>query len=121
MKIDKNSDIPIYIQIYNNIVDEIINGYLIPEDRLISRRKLCCELNVAQQTVENAYQKLVADGYVVSRPGSGYYVSSERVYDDIQKKMKRKIYNFSTNGVETSKLPFHTWAKLLRSTVKDDT
>ena len=75
MKIDKHSETPIYMQIYNNIVDEIINGYLIPEERLPSRRKLCEELGIAQRTVENAYQKLVADEYVVSRPKSGYFVS----------------------------------------------
>lgn len=106
LKIDKHSETPIYMQIYNNIVDEIINGYLIPEERLPSRRKLCEELGIAQRTVENAYQKLVADEYVVSRPKSGYFVSNNRVWDEEQQIIKSRIYNFSTNGVETSKLPF---------------
>lgn len=120
MKIDKSSPTPIYLQIYNNIVDEIINGYLIPEERLPSRRRLCEELGVAPRTVENAYQKLVADEYVVARPKNGYFVSSERVWDEEQKVMKSRMYNFSTNGVETSKVPFAVWSKLLRSTVRDD-
>lgn len=120
MKIDKHSETPIYMQIYNNIVDEIINGYLIPEERLPSRRKLCEELGIAQRTVENAYQKLVADEYVVSRPKSGYFVSNNRVWDEEQQIIKSRIYNFSTNGVETSKLPFEVWAKLLRNTVRED-
>lgn len=120
LKIDKHSETPIYMQIYNNIVDEIINGYLIPEERLPSRRKLCEELGIAQRTVENAYQKLVADEYVVSRPKSGYFVSNNRVWDEEQQIIKSRIYNFSTNGVETSKLPFEVWAKLLRNTVRED-
>lgn len=121
MKIDKMSDKSMYLQIYDNIVDEIKNGYLIPFQRLKSRRKFCDELGVSQQTVENAYQKLVSDGYIFSKHGSGYYVSSERVWDEEQQKMKSRIYNFSTNGVETSKLPFQTWSKLLRLTIKEDT
>ncbi len=121
MKIDKNSQIPIYMQIYNNIVDEIINGYLIPEERLPSRRKLCEELNIAPRTVESAYQKLVADEYVISRPKNGYFVSSNRVWDENHTIMKSRVFNFSTNGVETSKLPFAVWSKLLRSTAKEDT
>lgn len=121
MKINKDSPTPIYLQIYNNIVDEIINGYLIPEERLPSRRKLCAELGVSPRTVESAYQKLAADEYIVSRPKNGYFVSSDRVWDEENKIMKSRIYNFSTNGVETSKLPFAVWSKLLRSTVREDT
>ena len=121
MKIDKTSNTPIYLQIYNNIVDEIINGYLIPEERLPSRRKLCEELKVSPRTVESAYGKLVADEYVTARPKNGYFVSSERVWDEEHKIMKSRIYNFSTNGVETAKLPFAVWSKLLRSTVREDT
>lgn len=121
MKLDKSSKMPIYMQIYENIVDEIKNGYLILSEKLPSRRKLSKELGVSSQTVENAYQKLIADGYIVSRGGSGHYVSSERVWDEEQQKMKNRIFNFSTNGVETSKLPFQTWSKLLRITIKEDT
>ena len=58
MKIDKNSNVPIYIQIYNDIVDEIKNGYFIASQKLPSRRKLSIELDVSPQTIENAYQKL---------------------------------------------------------------
>ncbi len=121
LKVDKNLTKPIYLQIYDNIVDEIKNGYLIPFEKLSPRRKLSAELGVSTQTVDSAYQKLIADGYIVSRQGSGYYVSSERVWDEEQQKMKKRIYNFSTNGVETSKLPFQTWSKLLRLTIKEDT
>ncbi len=120
MQIDKKSNKPIYLQIYDNVVDEIKNGYLIPFEKLISRRKLSIQLDISPQTVENAYQKLISDGYVFSKQGSGYFVSSERVWDEEQQKMKSRIYNFSTNGVETSKLPFQEWAKLLRATVRED-
>lgn len=120
MKIDKKSDIPLYMQIYNNIVDEIVNGYLMPEERLIPRRTLANKLGVAQRTVENAYQKLVSDGYITALQGSGYYVSTDKVWDDEHKVLKSRVYNFSTNGVETSKLPFAEWSKLLRATAKEN-
>ncbi|MGN1116162.1 MAG: PLP-dependent aminotransferase family protein [Candidatus Ornithomonoglobus sp.] len=121
MNIDKNSDKPIYMQIYDCIVDEITNGYLMPGERLPSRRGLCRQLGAAERTVENAYHKLLSDGYIVSRPGSGYYVSRERVWDEAHNENKSSVYNFSSNGVETSKLPFAEWSRLLRSTVREDT
>ena len=121
MNIDRKSKKPIYQQIYDNITDEIIHGYLIPEERLKSRRALSCELGVSPQTVESAYQKLAADGFVISRLGSGYYVSSDRVWNEEERVMKSRLYNFSTNGVETSKLPFAEWSKLMRITLKENT
>lgn len=48
MRIDKNSNKPIYMQIYDCIVDEIITGYLMPEERLPSRRGLCRQLKISQ-------------------------------------------------------------------------
>lgn len=121
MKIDRASERPIYLQIYDSITEEIENGYRVPGERLPSRRKLCRDLSIAQQTAENAYQKLVAEGYVVSRPGSGYYVSAETDRDEKNGANGSGIYNFSANGVETSKLPFDTWSKLMRRTIKEDT
>lgn len=121
MKIDRASERPIYLQIYDNFVDEIENGYRVPGERLPSRRKLCSDLKIAQQTAENAYQKLVSEGYIISRPGSGYYVSAESDRDESACANGGGIYNFSANGVETSKLPFDTWSKLMRRTIKEDT
>lgn len=121
MELDKNSDKPIYIQIYDYYVDEIVNGYLTAGERLPSRRGLSRELGVAERTVENAYNKLMSDGYISSRQGSGYFVSSEYVWDEEQKELKGGVFNFSTNGVEISKLPFSEWSKLLRSVVREDT
>lgn len=120
MEIDKTSEKPIYLQIYDNIINEIKDGYLISGDRLLSRRKLSEKLSVSSQSVENAYQKLVADGYIFSKVGSGYYVATDRFWDEEYQVIKTRIYNFSTNGVETSKLPFQTWSKLLRNTIKED-
>lgn len=121
MKIDRFSDVPIYMQIYNEIVEQIVDGYLTGGERLLPRRKLSQQLGVAERTVENAYNKLLNDEYIVSRGGSGYFVSAERVWDEKHHIMKSCVYNFSSNGVETSKLPFAEWSKLLRSTVREDT
>lgn len=117
---DRNSDRPIYLQIYDSIASEIRDGYLMPGERLPSRRGLARELGAAERTVENAYGKLVSDGYAVSRPGSGFYVSRDRAEEEDGGGREREIYNFSSNGVETSKLPFAEWSRLLRATIKED-
>lgn len=121
MQIDKTSERPIYLQIYDHFTNEIINGYLIAGERLPSRRALAKNYGIAERTVENAYYKLISDGYAVSRKGSGYFVSPETVWDDRESELKSSTYNFSSNGIETSKLPFSEWARLLKHTVCEDT
>lgn len=43
--------------------------------RLPSRRSLAEHLKVSAVTVESAYAQLAAEGYIVSREKSGYFVS----------------------------------------------
>ncbi|MCK9912921.1 GntR family transcriptional regulator, partial [Microbacteriaceae bacterium K1510] len=44
------------------------------ETRLPSIRQLCDYLKVSKTTVETTYQQLLAEGYIVSRERSGFYV-----------------------------------------------
>jgi DNA-binding transcriptional MocR family regulator len=48
-------------------------------DRLPSIRALAATLKVSPSTVVEAYDRLAAEGVVLSRPGSGFYVSAEVV------------------------------------------
>ena len=45
-------------------------------DRLPSIRGLATTLKASPSTVVEAYDRLAAEGVVVSRPGSGFYVSA---------------------------------------------
>ncbi|HBL69511.1 MAG TPA: PLP-dependent aminotransferase family protein, partial [Firmicutes bacterium] len=65
---------PLYRQIERYLRDSILSGELEPDTRLPAGRRLAQELGVSRITVENAYAELQADGLVITRPGSGYYV-----------------------------------------------
>jgi len=119
VNIDKSSDIPVYIQICDSIAQDIIKGYRAAGEKLPPRRTLSKSLGVSQSTVDTAYQRLISEGYITSRTGSGYYVSDDRVWEDVASGAGSIRYNFSINGVETSKLPFAEWARLTRSTIKE--
>lgn len=72
--LDRNSPIPLYEQIEQNLRQGILGGSLAPETRLPASRQLARDLGVNRITVENAYAALEADGLVYSRVGSGTYV-----------------------------------------------
>ncbi|NLY66464.1 MAG: PLP-dependent aminotransferase family protein [Tissierellia bacterium] len=74
MKIDKNSDTPLYIQVYNSLKNKIEKNELKEGDKLPSIRSLSKKLGVNNITIVNAYKLLEQDKYVYSVKGSGTYV-----------------------------------------------
>lgn len=73
IKLDKKSDIPLYIQLYEQFKDLIENNQ-IKMDKLPSIRKLAKSLGVNNVTVVSAYRLLEQEGYVYSIKGSGTYI-----------------------------------------------
>lgn len=65
---------PQYVQLYTYIKNEIIAGRLAEKVRLPSVRKLADLLGLSTTPVEMAYQQLLAEGFIQSRPRSGYFV-----------------------------------------------
>ncbi|PYE28203.1 DNA-binding transcriptional MocR family regulator [Rhizobium sp. PP-CC-3A-592] len=53
----------------------IASRALLPGAKLPSIRKLAAALKVSTSTVVEAYERLVGDGTIQSRPGSGFYVT----------------------------------------------
>ena len=66
---------PVYLQLYNQIREDIVNDILRFDSKLPSIRALAEELRISTVTVEHAYALLSDEGYVESRERSGYVVS----------------------------------------------
>lgn len=73
--LDPSSSLNLQEQIRQKLVDGILSGALPPGRKLPSSRKLSKQLDVARNTVVIAYQQLIAEGYLVSRPRSGIFVN----------------------------------------------
>lgn len=73
--IDVKSRVPIYEQITENVKRLIIQGVLLPEEKLPSVRSLAQELTINPNTIQKAYRELEREGYVISRPGKGSFVN----------------------------------------------
>ncbi len=71
----RRGELSLYEYLYRRIRDDILAGTLAADDRLPSKRALAQHLGVSLITVEGAYGQLVAEGYVRSRPRSGYFVN----------------------------------------------
>ena len=92
---------PIYLQIYEYMKREISQGSLRAGTRLPSHRNLAMQLNVSRITVESAYQQLLAEGYVESKPKRGIFVAEVDI--DIIRK-KQQIASNSANNKEKNNM-----------------
>ena len=74
IKINDMSDIPIYLQIRNQIIAGISEGKLEPGEQLPTVRGLATEIGINSMTVSKAYQLLKQEGYVYSDRRNGVCV-----------------------------------------------
>lgn len=73
--IDSNCDRSVYIQIADAIIHAIKTGKLGPGDALPGSRQLAAKLQVNRNTVTEALDVLLAEGWLVSQPRKGTFVA----------------------------------------------
>lgn len=73
--LDRAAAEPLHQQLYRHVRDELESGNLNGRSRLPSSRSLAASLGVSRLTVDVAFSKLHAEGYVQSRVGSGTFVA----------------------------------------------
>ena len=73
-EVDKESDLPIWLQLRNRMVYLITTGYFKPGEKLPTVRGLAADISINFNTVNKAYISLVDEGYIDSKPGRGAIV-----------------------------------------------
>ena len=71
------SEVPIYRQLFTQIVLAILSGDLKPGDRLPSTRELARRFSIHPNTVSAGYRQLTEEGWAEYRHGSGVYVKTD--------------------------------------------
>jgi len=98
--LDTTSKTPLHIQLYEALKHAITHE-MQTGDKLPSIRKIAQEYAISKNTVESAYAQLYAEGYIESRPKSGYYVADadykpfEHVHATIQKPQNQATYRYN--------------------------
>lgn len=73
-ELNHSLSIPLYIQLYQIIRNEIVSGKIKANDKLPSLRALARDSGISITTAQLAYNQLLVEGYIISKPQSGYYV-----------------------------------------------
>ncbi len=140
--LDPNSGISLFRQLYGEIRKAILDHRLPAGSRLPSSRQLAVELNVSRNTVTNAYEQLLAEGYIYGQRGSGSYVAD--LFETPQKTKsagRRNVlsargkvlaetsvsipsipavkFSFRPGNPALESFPFALWGKLLAMSLRD--
>lgn len=118
-----------YMEIYESVKQDIISGTLQEGGRLPSIRKFAEFLSISTTPVELAYQQLIAEGFIESRPRQGYFVvrlpenysslnmkeTSPGVHEPVTNTFRKPelyTYDFHLSKNDFSLFPFQTWKRL---------
>ena len=126
MVFDHDSKNPLYLQLHDYLASEIAAGRIREGERLPGKRTAASMLGISQITVDGAYQLLASEGYISSKPRSGFVVcrleslEPPPVYDEpmvYRPKSPSAELSLLTAGVDESLFPFRTWARLFKDTL----
>ncbi|MMZ53640.1 HTH-type transcriptional regulatory protein GabR [compost metagenome] len=131
--LDELSSEALYMQLYRYIRDEIVAGRIPSNVRLPSIRRLSAHLSVSRTPVALAYDQLLAEGYIRSKPRSGFFAaelelpasipslhagsrsivspSPPRAYHAPQDEPRR--YDFGYGSIDLASFPLTKWRKLM--------
>lgn len=130
----QNTKDHIYQQIYREIKNTILENKLSPSEKLPSKRRLAKELGVSINSVTNAYEQLLAEGYIYTMERKGYYVEDIKqfmsphelsVRPDFPEDLKEKTVDhqggwisLSHISTDISMFPFNEWIKCEKMAIK---
>ena len=105
MKLDFASNIPIYQQVRDQLVQAIANGEFSVGDRLPTIRALAQETGINTMTVNKAYQLLKQEGYIITDRRNGAVVAGgnqkqKKVPKKVKEELELLIAEAKINGIE---------------------
>ncbi len=124
LSISFTGDVSKYVQIYDELKQAILRKKLLAHEQLPSKRTLAKTLDVSVHTIKEAYEQLLAEGYIYSKERSGYfiapfefewgqqlkqhtYASSIPIVDNIK-------FDFNNGHVDKEAFPISIWHRLLK-------
>lgn len=121
----KETNDHLYLEVYRYYRDLIQSGKMLPGSKMPSLRKCSQELKLSRTTIENAYLQLAADGYILAKAQSGYYVTEISVHPRLQVSPLHSQtvdcrFDFSSAGVDKESFRFDLWSRYIKSALRQD-
>lgn len=111
---------PAYLQLYEQLKHDILNGGYAYGDRLPSKRILAAELGLSVAPVAHTYVLLCEEGYVEARERSGYFVCYRSEDFLLRADMPiNEVLPNTASDPDDDALPYTILAKAMRQVITD--
>lgn len=128
LSLNRDSDHTLHQQICAQIREQIRSGRLPPGLKMPSTRTLVNEYGISRNVFITAFEQLLAEGYLISRRGSGTFVSDKidpalfpsppvSKMTQVNNQPPRILYDFSLGIPDLSEFPQIEWGRCLRKAV----
>lgn len=129
--LDIHSKEPLYQQLYKQLSKKIASGEIRSGTKMPSIRQLMKTSGVGKNTVDAAYQQLLAEGYIVSRERSGFFAAELEIWSEPQRGEELQAlassilkenkgahlasrYNFHGSVIDTKYFPYAAWRSCMQ-------
>ena len=97
--IDRTLDIPLKRQVYEYIRKLILNGELKAGDKLPATRECASQMGISRNVVIEAFEQLLAEGYIIGHQGSGTFVAEGAFLEQMQEEQTTNL-EISEEGMQ---------------------
>lgn len=128
IELNRKSELQLWRQIYQALKELMLSGQLKAGEALPSTRELAKELNVSRNTVCEAYDLLIAEGFVISRQGAPTRVAYGLFIEPAEPPLSPKIkgrpsvpisVSFRTGKPDLRLFPRFLWQQLMRKAYEE--
>ena len=102
--VDRSRDASLIRQVYDQVRLRITRGDLQAGEQLPSTRQLAADLHVSRIVILEAYDQLLAEGYIESRQGSGTYVAEGTYLEAVQREQLPLVHTVAGTGRENNSI-----------------
>ena len=127
LNIEKNQNrtTHLYMEVYEYYRKLILDGKMTPGSKMPSLRKCSQELKLSRTTIETAYLQLAADGYIMAKAQSGYYVTeiASHQHKNNQPGTHKEThyrYDLASSGVDKESFRFDLWSRYMKSALRQN-
>ncbi|MCB8815361.1 MocR-like pyridoxine biosynthesis transcription factor PdxR [Desulfosporosinus shakirovi] len=122
IELNRNHELQLWRQIYQHLKELMLSGQLKAGEALPSSRELAKELKVSRNTVCEAYDLLIAEGFIISRQGASTRVSEGLCLEPVKpasspmlksKTVRSISVSFRTGRPDLRQFPRFLWQQLL--------
>jgi GntR family transcriptional regulator/MocR family aminotransferase len=121
LALDREARRPLRAQLEDGLRDAVRSGRLPARARLPATRVLAADLGVSRRLVVDAYAQLLAEGYLLAKPGAGTFVAETAgvpAESRIEPTEGAPVFDFFPGYPDLATFPRSAWLRAMREVLR---